>query len=303
MRLVRNAGADLRDEYEQLERSRWYRQTERPQLNAALAACKAQGATLIIARLGHMASSAPFLSQLVASRVPFVACDRPDVNPLTIRNLAIAAQTRKTAKIEKIKQQRAAGTLRQQPIATPEGKRRSAETKRQLARDFAAYMAPFLQAARRKGSTHKEVAAELNAIGVKTRRGLKWDKQTVGRALRSAGSLTPSTLQVDAAAKLIEDVAAKQNESSRAASAPPIMHLRADAISAPATPVSAQPAKKKRGPPPVLRQAIIARMRAEISEGTLTAEQLDRFDEEALAARYKASRHTVREARRAVLSL
>ena len=58
-----------------------------------------------------MASSAPFLSQLAASGVPFVACDRPDVNHRTIQDLAIAAQKRKTAKIEKINEMRAAGTL------------------------------------------------------------------------------------------------------------------------------------------------------------------------------------------------
>ena len=224
MRLVSNAGANLTGAYEQLERSRWYRQSERPQLSAALTACQAQGATLIIAKLGRMASSAPFLSRLAASGVPFVACDRPDVNQWTIQDVAIAAQKRKAAKIEKINEMRAAGTLRQQPVPTPESIRRGIETRRQEARDFAVRIKPFIEAARQKGVSYRELAETLNAIGRKTFHGRKWNKQTVRKTLLRAESLPVDAMQITAAAKLMETASAtaKAIPAAETPSAPPI---------------------------------------------------------------------------------
>src|SRR5206468_3856129 len=90
-RLVARAGATLIGAYKQPEK-RGPGQNKRLQLGAALANCQAQGAMLIIAKLGHLAASAPVLSQLAASGVDFVCCDKPHVNHRTIEALAIDAQ-------------------------------------------------------------------------------------------------------------------------------------------------------------------------------------------------------------------
>lgn len=57
---------------------------KRPQLKAALAACRKEGATLIIAKLDRLARNVHFVSGLMESKVKFVACDMPEANELTI---------------------------------------------------------------------------------------------------------------------------------------------------------------------------------------------------------------------------
>lgn len=222
MRLVANAGATLiGGPYEQLERPRWYRQAERPQLVAALAYCRAQDATLIIAKLGHQAASAPLLSQLAASGVRFVTGDRKDVNHVTIQGLAIAAQKARTAKVEKLRKLHASGAFPQRPVVTPESMKRAVEARRQQARDFAVKIAPLMEAGRRGGLTLRQLAAELNAIGQKTRHGLKWNRQTVGRALRFHRRLPLNETQIAVAANLMAARATERVESSSAATTAP----------------------------------------------------------------------------------
>lgn len=61
---------------------------KRPQLKAALAACRKEGATLVIAKLDRLARNVHFVSGLMESKVKFVACDMPEANELTIHIMA-----------------------------------------------------------------------------------------------------------------------------------------------------------------------------------------------------------------------
>lgn len=65
---------------------------KRPQLKAALAACRKEGATLIIAKLDRLARNVHFVSGLMESKVKFVACDMPEANELTIHIMAAFAE-------------------------------------------------------------------------------------------------------------------------------------------------------------------------------------------------------------------
>lgn len=222
-RLVTGAGATLINTYEQPER-RGAGRNDRHQLGAALANCQSQGAMLIIAKLGHLAASAPILSQLAASGVEFVACDKPQVNHRTIEALATAAQRKEKARTERIRAAwsglKAAGF--RPAHLTPEMARRATEGALEKSRKFAADVKPYLDAARRNGCrTLAQIAAALNAIGIPTRRGGRWDTAAVHRALRRAESLAPSAnFQIAAAAKLIESAAAKRDAPSLAVSRP-----------------------------------------------------------------------------------
>lgn len=311
-RITRRIGARLIDTYEELEkrRSGGGGRQKRPELARALAHCQEQGATLIIAKLGHLVDSAPLLSQLAASAadgVEFVCCDKSKVNHENIRDLAIAANCKERTRTD---QRRAAWiALKERGYRhahmTPENTRRyaaiMAESVRAESRKFLERLRPYFDAARRNGWTLTKTAETLNTLEITTRRGCEWNFKYVHAARKRAASLPPpSETEIALAAKQIEDAAAA---ISLAASAPAKGHPAAEAVGAPPVPATAQPPKKKRGPAPALTQAITARMRAEISEGTLTAEQLDGIDEEALAARYNASRYTVRVARKAALSL
>ena len=56
------------------------RKRDRPQLAAALAACRSTRAILVLAKLDRLARNVAFVSNLVESGVEFVAADLPAVN-------------------------------------------------------------------------------------------------------------------------------------------------------------------------------------------------------------------------------
>lgn len=65
---------------------------DRPQLTAALAACKLRGATLVIAKLDRLSRNVAFIAALMDSGVDFVACDFPSANRLTLHIMAAVAE-------------------------------------------------------------------------------------------------------------------------------------------------------------------------------------------------------------------
>lgn len=65
---------------------------DRPQLAAALAACRKHKAILVIAKLDRLARRVNFISALMASDADFVACDFPQASRLTLHILAAVAE-------------------------------------------------------------------------------------------------------------------------------------------------------------------------------------------------------------------
>src|SRR5271155_3138 len=68
------------------------KKTDRPQIAAALAACRLRHACLVIAKLDRLARNVHFISSLMESGVDFVACDNPHATRLTIHILAAVAE-------------------------------------------------------------------------------------------------------------------------------------------------------------------------------------------------------------------
>jgi DNA invertase Pin-like site-specific DNA recombinase len=56
---------------------------DRPQLAAALAACKKHKAKLVIAKLDRLSRNLAFIATLMERKVEFVCCDNPHANKLT----------------------------------------------------------------------------------------------------------------------------------------------------------------------------------------------------------------------------
>ena len=66
--------------------------SDRPELLKALALCKKENATLVIARLDRLARNLYFVAKLQNSKIDFVCCDIPDANKFTIQLLAAVAE-------------------------------------------------------------------------------------------------------------------------------------------------------------------------------------------------------------------
>jgi DNA invertase Pin-like site-specific DNA recombinase len=82
-------GHNLVTEFVEVESGR---RADRPQLAAALAACRLHRATLVIAKLDRLARNVAFIANLMDGAVEFVACDMPHANRLTLHLLAAIAE-------------------------------------------------------------------------------------------------------------------------------------------------------------------------------------------------------------------
>jgi DNA invertase Pin-like site-specific DNA recombinase len=86
---VRSHGGALLAEFVEVESGR---KNDRPQLHAALAACRTYSATLVIARLDRLARNAVFLLSLRDAGIDFVAADMPAAGRLTVGIQAMVAE-------------------------------------------------------------------------------------------------------------------------------------------------------------------------------------------------------------------
>jgi Resolvase, N terminal domain len=179
----------------------------RPEMAAALAACRLRRATLIIAKLDRLARNVYFVSGLMESGVNFVACDNPHATPLTIHILAAVAEDeakriaqrtrdalaiiRRTIATEGSWVSRRSGnriTRLGNPRLQPGSARlahfaRQARTK--LADAYAADVIEYIDAARKAGcATNGELARALTARGIETPGGgREWSRAQVARVL------------------------------------------------------------------------------------------------------------------------
>jgi DNA invertase Pin-like site-specific DNA recombinase len=178
------------------------KRADRPQLAAALAACRLHGAKLIIAKLDRLARNVHFISGLMESKVDFVAVDFPQANRLTIHILAAVAEHEAKMISERTKAALAAARARGVKLggdrhchkltdgARAMGRAIIADRARQRATD----LARTIEALRAAGTTSlRGIAAELNNRGIPTATGTgAWQAAQVSRVLaRNLGGLHP----------------------------------------------------------------------------------------------------------------
>ena len=77
---LNGGGWKILDEFVEVESGK---HSDRAELMKALRACKANKATLVIARLDRLSRDLHFIAGLMKSRIDFIACDFPQANKLT----------------------------------------------------------------------------------------------------------------------------------------------------------------------------------------------------------------------------
>lgn len=182
------------------------RNSDRPQLAAALHYAKVTGATLVIAKLDRLSRSASFTLTLRDSGVHFICCDMPEANDLTIGVLAVVAQAEAEATSRRTREALAVARKRMSSegqgahrhvkrLGNPNGAaalRRADKGNtaavakvRSRADQRARDLAPVIDKIRSGGAlTLEAIAAELNGREMMTPRGGRWHASSVRNLLR-----------------------------------------------------------------------------------------------------------------------
>jgi len=160
---------------------------KRPQLKAALAACKKQGATLIIAKLDRLARNVHFVSGLLEAGVEFVAADMPQANKVMIQMHAVMSEWERDQISTRTKAALAAAKARgiQLGKAGPANLRPNIEERQHAAREFAERLRSVFVGMQTRQLSQRAMVEELNALGIKARRGGQWSLLQVQRVLKA----------------------------------------------------------------------------------------------------------------------
>ena len=171
--------------------------TKRPQLRAALEACRKCGARLLIAKLDRLARNVHFITGLMeASRgngknaVKFVACDIPDANDLTVHLMAAFAEHEAKRISERTKDALAMAKKRGVVLgaAGAANLKPNIERRQSDAKTFAEKLRGQVKGFELRGLTQRQMIAELNELGIRTPRGGIWSLIQLQRLLnRLAG--------------------------------------------------------------------------------------------------------------------
>ena len=183
--VARTGGAVLA-EFQEVESGK---RADRPQLALALERCRLTRSTLVVAKLDRLTRDTGFLAKLRDSGVPFVACDNPHANALTVTILiAVAEEERRRASVRTkaaLQAAKARGVQLGNPMgAVAFGDRRGAgavEALKNKADAFAQSLAGIVRPLLDAGLSLRKIAERLNAEGIVTAQGKAWQANSVKR--------------------------------------------------------------------------------------------------------------------------
>ncbi len=163
----------------------------RPELAAALAAARKARCPVIVAKLCRLSRDVHFISGLMAERVPFIVAELgADADPFMIHLYAALAEKERALIAQRTREalaaKKAQGTRLGNPRIADAQAKGSARVAAQ-ADAFAANVLPIIREIEATGATTLRAIAEaLNARGVATARGGKWEAATVRNVLARA---------------------------------------------------------------------------------------------------------------------
>jgi DNA invertase Pin-like site-specific DNA recombinase len=172
----------------------------RPQLQAALAACRIHGATLVVSKLDRLSRDAAFLLTLRDAGVDFVAVDMPEANRMTVGIMAVVAEHEREMISSRTRAALAAAKRRGVVLGNPknlddrarrQGTLASAKVRGAAADQRSKDLAGIIQPLRKSGASLREIMRELEAQEIPTARGGKWTAASVQRVLTRAVRPSP----------------------------------------------------------------------------------------------------------------
>jgi DNA invertase Pin-like site-specific DNA recombinase len=160
----------------------------RPQLRAALALCKKQKATLVIAKLDRLARNVHFVSGLIESGVEFVAADMPQANKTMIQMYAVMSEWERDAISKRTKEALSAAKARGVKLGTagPRNLRRVIDQRQAEADAYAENLRGVLLGI--KNLSQRAIANKMNSLGIKSPHGGQWHLPTVQRVMARLAS-------------------------------------------------------------------------------------------------------------------
>lgn len=158
----------------------------RPQLRAALDACKRNRATLVIAKLDRLARNVHFVSGLIESGVEFVAADMPHANKTMIQIHAVMSEHERDEISKRTKAALAAAKARGVELgkAGPANLKPNIEQRQDKADAFALRLSGVIEGMKARGLSQRDMVAELNTLGIKAARGGEWTRLQLQRVLK-----------------------------------------------------------------------------------------------------------------------
>ena len=154
------------------------KRNDRPELMKAIAACQAEGAVLLIAKLDRLTRNVAFIFALRDSGVSFVCADMPEANTLTIGVMATMAQHEREVISDRTKKALAEKKKLGFILGWPENLTSAAIDNGRRVRKLNARAdennrraAALAGSMRQAGQSWTSIAAALNGAGFRTRRG------------------------------------------------------------------------------------------------------------------------------------
>lgn len=156
----------------------------RPELEKAISLCLSTGATLIVAKLDRLARNVAFISQLMESKVRFVACDMPEANTLTIHIIAACAEHERNLISRRTKDALKAAKARGVKLGNPNlhlARQKAASAPRHY-RTVPLSVIELIKE-KRKTCSLQFIADYLNNLGIRTIKNMLWTATAVSRVL------------------------------------------------------------------------------------------------------------------------
>jgi len=166
----------------------------RPQLAAALAEARRHKAPVGVAKLDRLSRDVAFISGLMAQRVAFVVAELgSDADPFMLHLYAAIAEKERRQISDRTKAALAAAKARGVVLGNPRLAEARAKVNDTLQADAAAHagrVMPAIREAKAAGATTLRAIAEaLNARGIATARGGRWQAQTVANVMHRVGGV------------------------------------------------------------------------------------------------------------------